>query len=147
MGKLAVYLCEQVETRVSALSRVVDPKRNPCVVIAGRPEIGDVLLYVDDDEITVVVGNFGHFHIEPPQIAGPGNSGKALKNKRLDQAVLQGMVDECLGFLADLFADRVVLWVDSGRHSCGFVYVDHLCGEELFGSGGSERFLWSGPMK
>ena len=100
---------------------------------AEHPAIGDVEITDDGTEVTVYVGEIthGHFNSYEP----------SLSETQLAQAVS----DEVLGFLADLFADRVLLWAAPGGGQGGWQHP-------FDGSAPSgirpdaDLFVWSGPL-
>lgn len=95
---------------------------------AASPEVGDIEIYDDGDELTVVLGKFTHDHFSNDD-AGLSMDEKADR-----------IAENVAVFLEKLFADRVILW-GSGQGSGGWCYVDESGGVESYG----KEYVWSGP--
>ncbi len=65
---------------------------------AVHPAVGNLEIYDDGNELTLVAGNFTHGHFS--------NYDENLSVDQKESAI----VDAVVSFLEDLFADRVVLW-------------------------------------
>lgn len=100
-----------------------------CAVFpAIHPDVGDIQIYDDGDELTVVAGNFTHGHFSNY------DESRGVEEKELQ------IVDAVADFLEDLFADRIVLW-GSQRGSGGWYYPEH-AGDD---PGHEREHVWSGP--
>ncbi|MBS1583235.1 MAG: hypothetical protein JST66_13635 [Bacteroidetes bacterium] len=97
---------------------------------AEHPEVGDVQLHDDGDEITLIAGRFTHGHFS-------NYDGISLVEK--EQAIAKDVID----FLSDLFADRVVLW-GSHQGGGGWRVIDPATYE---GSKRRNEYVWSGPWE
>ena len=102
----------------------------PCMIFpAKHPDVGDVQIYDDGDEVTLIAGNFTHGHFS--------NHDDISLEKR-EQEIAEVVAD----FLDRLFADQVVLW-GSQQGIGGWRVVEP----------GSDRipkdseYVWSGPIK
>src|SRR5262249_9607059 len=101
----------------------------PCAVFpAVHPEVGDIEIYDDGDELTVVAGNFTHGHFS--------NYEAELSTKQ--KAVR--ITDSVLSFLDDLFADQIILW---GSHEGSGGWYKK--GETSEWRKGAKAYVWSGP--
>src|SRR4051794_22452878 len=77
----------------------VDSPPGPCAVFpAVHPEVGDIEIYDDGNELTVVAGNFTHGHFS--------NYDDSLSDDQKADAIVEAVLD----FLENLFADRFILW-------------------------------------
>lgn len=104
---------------------------NPCAIFpAVHPDVGNVEIYDDGDELTVVVGNFTHGHF----------SKYNFHDEYSDDEKEQEIVEQVATFLDDLFADRVVLW-GSHRSSGGWYYPEYAEHEWRY----ENEYVWSGP--
>src|SRR5262245_9296260 len=65
---------------------------------AAHEDVGDVTIVDDGDEATVYIGEITHTHFNPYD--------QTLSDAELAETVS----DDVVGFLAELFADRVLLW-------------------------------------
>jgi hypothetical protein len=106
----------------------------PVVVFAAaHPEVGDVEIYDDGDEVTVIIGKFTHEHF-PSYDA-------ALAPAEREERVAEHVVT----FLEQLFADRVEIfggvrgggWRPRGAKPRGRI------SKFLFGR---KTYVWSGPL-
>ena len=84
---------------------------------AAHPDVGNVEIYDEGEELTLIVERFVHVHLNSP--------------------------DKTVAFLTDLFADKLVLWRLIGRLAAGW----HPRGQKdakssLF----VHRAVWSGPL-
>ena len=112
---------------------------DPCAVFpAIHPEVGDIAILDDGNELTIYAGNFthGHFDCDDPQTPEP---------ERTERTV--GAV---MAFLDELFADRIVLW---GSHrGCGGWFAREETAETLeelreWTDGEAPKlYTWSGPL-
>lgn len=118
------------------------PPEPIAVFPAVHPEVGDVSIWDDGDEATVAIGDITHGHF--------GAYDGALSQEQIHEEVAKQVV----AFLADLFADKVVLWRTPGRRLGGWYYADRepqgagttgCLGRFLASPRKAERFLWSGP--
>lgn len=97
---------------------------------AQHPEVGDVEVHDDVQELTVHAGNFTHIHFS--------NYDAALsKEQAADQ-----VAEDALEFLMKLFADQIVMW---GSHDRGGGCYDRETGSSSSFDRGQE-FVWSGPI-
>jgi hypothetical protein len=94
---------------------------------AAHPDVGDVVLQDDDEEITAYVGHFTHSHF-----ANYDNIPTADKEKMIAEDVVT--------FLDDLFADRIVMW-GSHRGMGGWHSIDSPSALSV----GGKKYVWSGP--
>ena len=102
------------------------------VFAAAHPSVGDASLFDDGDEIMVAIGEITHRHFDADDDV------PAHDRMRI-------VVTQAVEFLADMFADRVVVW----RHPLhrGFGGSVGPCDEMEFSmmSKDAETFRWSGP--
>lgn len=100
-----------------------------------HPDVGDVEIHEDGDELTVVLGNFTHTHFDCYE----QNASEADRADSICASVIK--------LLDDLFADRIELY---GSHagSGGFRRRGEkdrgLLSKTLLGA---SSFVWSGPLK
>ncbi len=102
----------------------------PCAVFpAIHPEVGEIQIYDDGDELTVVLGNFTHGHFS--------NYDEKLS---IEQKAEQ-IIEEILKFLEELFADQIIFW---GSHQgSGGWYKKGECSEW---KKEAKEYVWSGPL-
>ena len=108
---------------------MAEPGVEPFVTFAAKhPEVGDVQIQDDGDEVTLFAGNFTHGHF-----SNYDNVPVEEKEKEI--------AEEVVDFLSKLFADQVVLW---GSHMGGG-------GWRVIDPGSPEKrkhrkeYVWSGP--
>lgn len=105
------------------------PGVEPCVTFpAKHPRVGDVHIHDDGDEITLVAGRFTHGHF---------SNYEKLPLDEKERSIAEDVVD----FLAELFADQVVLW-GSHEGGGGWRIVDRSVPER---PKRRAEFVWSGP--
>jgi hypothetical protein len=98
------------------------------VFAAAHPDVGDVQIFDDGSEVTLVAGHFTHGHFSD------------FDSKSPDEAEAN-IVDDVVAFLERLFTDQVVLW-GSHRGSGGWYNRDRAQSEFAKGP----RYVWSGPL-
>lgn len=127
-------LLADLRLRFAARSPSFDSPPAPVVVFpAAHPEVGDLSVWDDGDEATVVIGRLTHSHFNP------------YDSTLTDQEIAERVTSEVADFLADVFADRVVAWVPSDRRVGGWCRR-HDERVEPSGRDGIQRFVWSGPL-
>lgn len=97
-----------------------------------QPAVGRVLIYDDGDEATVAIEHITHGHFSPHD-AG-------LSDDEREKII----VEDVIGFLRALFADRVLLSVSANRGFGGWSRLD-LCKGPVHLSPSLSYFLWSRP--
>jgi hypothetical protein len=112
----------------------------PAVVfLAKHPDVGDVRIWDDGDEVTVAIGDITHGHF--------GLYDKSLTQEQIDREV----TDQVIDFLDALFSDRVLLYRSESGQSGGWARLDLQNGEPEDDvwpawTQGATFFLWSGPQ-
>ena len=95
------------------------------------PEVGRLLVYDDGDEAMVAIENITHHHVNP-------------YNETLTKEERYNWIrDSVMEFLADLFADRVLLWsVNQGKGGGGWrIPFEGVVPDDL--PSGAEAFVWT----
>jgi hypothetical protein len=130
MPILAEILIPKLKGRFADRGLRTASSPSPCAVFpAGYPEFGDIQIYDDGDELTVVAGNFTHGHFS--------NYDEALSVQQKAEAI----TDAVLQFLEQVFADEVVFW---GSHEAAGGW--HKRGEFSEWHRGAKEYAWSGPI-
>ncbi|MEM7504238.1 MAG: hypothetical protein AAF417_19515 [Pseudomonadota bacterium] len=106
---------------------------NLVVFPAIHPEVGDIEIYTDSEEVTLVLGKFTHVHIS--------NDEETISATDRHRAIAQ----ETVAFLAGIFSEEIELY---GRHFLGggTRYRDGSSRgalSKLFF--GRKTYVWSGP--
>lgn len=102
-------LVADLRLRFAARSRRFGSPPAPVVVFpAAHPEVGDLSVCDGDDEATVAIGRLTHGHFNP------------YDSTLTEQEIAERVTSEVADFLADVFADRVVVWVASDRRVGGW---------------------------
>ena len=114
----------------------VESSEKRAVFPAVHSEVGNIEIYDDGDEITIIAGNFTHGHFS--------NYDEKLSEEEKSKKIAEDVVT----FLKDVFADQIAFW---GSHSGGGGW--HKRGEpnkfyrtEILGKLKTE-FVWSGPLR
>jgi hypothetical protein len=128
---ISTILIPKLQERFPERGLRINAAPSPCAVFpAIHPEVGDIEIYDDGDELTVVAGNFTHGHFS--------NYDEGLSAEEKASAIS----DEVLGFLRDLFADQIVLW---GSHQGSGGWFKR--GEYSEYKGDAQEYVWSGPLR
>jgi hypothetical protein len=103
----------------------------PCV----HPEVGDIVIHDDGDELTIYAGNFTHGHFS--------NYDEKLSKEQKAEKIAEDVVE----FLKNLFADQIVLW---GSHSGGGGWSKRGEPNKFYSTGifkkARNEYVWSGPL-
>jgi len=94
-----------------------------------HPQVGEIQIHDDGDEITLVAGNFTHGHFS--------SYDESLSREQKAEQIAGSVVD----FLEELFADRIILW-GSHRGGGGWKPVGENSGWEA----DEKLYVWSGPL-
>lgn len=130
MSELFDTLVLELKRRFPERGLHVDPgSPQRAVFPAVHPEVGEVAIYDDEQELTIVYGNFTHCHYGPWQFS--------------ENATVRDVVESVLSDIDDLFSNRLIMW-GSHERAGGIFRV----GEESTSlwEPGDKRFVWSGPL-
>lgn len=103
---------------------------------ARHPEVGDLLITVDDGEITVFVGNFTHRHFTPHE----GTAAYAANT-------IEDCVRNALEYVCGILNDQWVLWAYPGGAGGSYRLGAEAEPKEDVPQPDEEvvRYVWSGP--
>jgi hypothetical protein len=103
---------------------------------ARHPEVGDLLITLDDGEITVFVGNFTHRHFTPHDAAAT-----------YEASTTEDCVRDALEYVCGILNDRWVLWTYPGGAGGSYRLGSEADPAEDVPVSGEQvvRYLWSGP--
>jgi hypothetical protein len=99
---------------------------------AAHPAVGDIQIFDDGSEVTLMAGRFTHDHFSD------------FDSKSAEEAE-NNIVDDVVAFLDRLFADQVVLW-GSHRGRGGWYIRGAKEVREAVRSNGP-LYVWSGPLR
>src|SRR5262245_35291489 len=124
-------LIPRLQLRFPDRDLCVGSSPSPCAVFpAIHPDVGDIQIYDDGDELTLVAGNFTHGHFS--------NYDDNLSPEQKAEEITAQVVE----FLEDLFADRIVLWGSHDR-SGGWYNIG---GDNPDWAKDEKKYLWSGGL-
>jgi hypothetical protein len=140
---LTDQLVPRLRDRFPGRGLKVTGSAQPCAVFpAIHPDVGDLEIHDDGDELTVIAGNFTHGHFSNYKDGVP------------ESEKYEAIITELLAFLDDVFADQMVLW---GSHDTSGGWFRRKRGAEVTGQsvwpapnkdGPQMRseYVWSGPL-
>ena len=105
-----------------------EPPGPVAVFAAEHADVGDVEIFDDGGEVTLVTGRFTHGHFSD-YVSGCVEEAE------------QRIVEDVVAFLEDLFADRIVLW---GSHAGGGGWYGRDAQPQWPVTG--PLYVWSGPL-
>lgn len=113
----------------------ISPSSNPIISLSsGSIEIGDLQIYDDEDEATIVITGITHGHF-------------SVYDEKLNREEKEQIITEdVISFLVTLFSDRVVLYRTPSRDLGGWTVIEHGFADIEFVSG-REYFVWSGAIR
>lgn len=134
---LADVLTHRLRQRFPDMNMSFGAPPEPAVVIpAVHPDVGDIKIFDDGDEATVIAGNFTHSHFSD-------------FDARSQAEAEQQTADNVVSFLERLFADQIVLW---GSHNASGGWYDRNetdtetpAQQKL--TAGKKLYVWSGPLR
>jgi hypothetical protein len=129
-GTLSEKLIPRLQARFPSRGLCLHEGTQPVASFpAAHPEVGDLRIDDDDDELTISVGQLTHGHFTP-------------KNYRLpSQEKEEDLIERVLEFLDQVFNDQIEFW--TANKTGGW----HARGEEPIGNWPTRRrLLWSGPI-
>jgi len=107
---------------------------NPIISLSSSsPEIGDLHIYDDGDQATVIITGIAH-----------GDFGVYDENLNTEEKE-QIITEDAISFLVTLFSDRVVLYRTSSKSMGGWTVIEQGVKDIEFVAG-REYFVWSGPI-
>jgi hypothetical protein len=128
---IAEYLLPKLQQRFPNRGLKAGVPPEPCAAFpAAHPEVGNIEICDDGDELTVYVGELSHGHFSNYD-----------DNLTADQKA-EIIAEKVAEFLEDLFADRIVIWRSFGG-SGGWYHVGHAGLAKIIPK---TKFVWSGPM-
>jgi hypothetical protein len=96
---------------------------------AAHPEVGDLLIDDDDEELTISVGELTHGHFIPRDY------------RLLSQEKDEDLIERVIEFLDQIFDDRIEFWTEGKAGGW------HARRETPLGRWPNRRrFVWSGPL-
>jgi len=132
MRTIAAILLSKLEQRFPNRGLQVGSPPGPCAVFpAVHADIGDIQIYDDGDEVTLVAGNFTHGHFSD------------FDDTRTPEQKAERIAAHVVSFLDDLFADRVVLW---GAHDRAGGWYNIADADSPFRAEDEPRYVWSGLL-
>jgi len=128
---ISTILIPKLQQRFPERGLVVSVPPSPCATFpAIHPEVGDIQIYDEGGELTLIAGNFTHGHFS--------NYDDELSLEQHEEAIAEAVVD----FLEALFDNQIVLW---GSHKCSGGW--HRIGaDNPIWAKDVKRYLWSGPL-
>ena len=131
---IANVLRKAITQRLPEIEFTTPSPPGAAIVIPARHEgVGDVSIWDDGDEATLDIRNISHSHFTDYT---PGIS---------EEEAAHSISEDVIGFLEDLFADRVLLW----KSSCGGGGWRMLADGEVpqvHSDAGTQYYFWSGPV-
>jgi len=110
--------------------RIHAGKRPKVSFRAAHPDVGDLEIYDDDDELTIAVGRLTHGHFSPSNYAAPQDAREVE------------VIERVMAFLEEVFSDQVEFW--SSDKAGGW----HPRGEApIVPRPKARRYTWSGPLE
>jgi hypothetical protein len=98
-----------------------------------HPDVGSIDIQDDDDEITVFIGNFTHWHVG------------CYEDKLSETQKAKSIAEDIAEFLQNLFDDKIIMW---GCHEKGggfYVKGNKPNSKSWLGTQHKE-WVWSGPV-
>jgi hypothetical protein len=129
-GTLSEKLIPRLQARFSGRGlRIHDGKQPAATFPAAHPEVGDLLIDDDVDELTISVGSLTHGHFSPNNYQEP--------LERREEEVINRVME----FLDAVFKDQVEFW------SAGKMGGWNPRGEDPVPQSPDARtYVWSGPL-
>jgi len=139
-GTLAEVISDKLIQRVKerfpdSRAKFGAPPKPAVVFPAIHPDVGNIEIYDDGSELTLVAGHFTHGHFSD-------------YDSKSEDAAEQRIVDDVIEFLGRLFDDQVVLWGSQksggGWYSRKGAHDTNPIVERM--KEGKQLYVWSGPL-
>jgi hypothetical protein len=128
------HLVPAVKEVFPNLAFKISPTSNPIISLpSSSAEIGDLHIYDDGDQATVVITGITH-----------GDFGVYDENLNTEEKE-QIITEDVISFLVTLFSDRVVLYRSSSKDIGGWTVIEQGA-KDIELVTGREYFTWSGPI-
>ena len=135
-SSLEIHVLPELAARFPGKGMQSHPGAAPFAIFpAVHPDVGDIEIYDDGDELTVVVGKFTHRHFS--------NYDQGVS--QVERACRIG--NDLAVFLSDLFADRIEMYgshLGGGGTRLRDGRSRGLASKVVFGS---KTYVWSGPVR
>jgi len=134
MGIIAAKLIPRLQERFPDRDGRFDFSSKPCAVFpAEHQDVGDLEIFDDGWELTVVAGKFTHGHFS--------NYEETLSEEQKAEKI----VEDVSAFLEKLFTDQIILW---GSHRGGGGWrVRNAAQESNFIQPTGAFYVWSGSLE
>ena len=127
---LAKALVTRLAPRFSERGLEIHEGPHPVVTIpAAHPEVGDIAIDDDGDELTLHLGHHTHSHFSPFDYSRPVAE------------YADALVDQVVEFLDEVLADRIVIW-SSTRGGGSYPRGER----DPLGFADARHYVWSGPL-
>ena len=128
------HLVPAVKEVFPNLAFEISPTSNPIISLSSSSaEIGDLHIYDDGDQATVIITGITHGHF--------GVYDEHLNTEEREQVI----TEDVISFLVTLFSDRVVLYRTFSRDIGGWTVIEQGAKDIEFAPG-REYFVWSGHI-
>ncbi|RBP47032.1 hypothetical protein [Arenicella xantha] len=124
---LILELKKAMDTKFEKLDFVYDEATNSISIPPKIPDIGDIVIIDDGDELLTHVGRFTHSHFG------------CYEDGFTDSERTAWTVRNLMKFLDDLFSDKIVMWGEAESFG-GFHYLEYHTEHDKKG------WLWSGEL-
>jgi hypothetical protein len=130
-------LLEKMKNKLSSefpsVDFTVDSEKRFISIPSGNKDFGDIEILDDQDELTICVGKFTHWHA--------GCYDDNLKEAQKEDAIIENVTE----FLRALFSDEIVVWGNQ-LGGGGFCHIDKDCKSRSILGLKRNRWVWSGPL-
>ena len=117
----------EIEKHFPSLRFTIDDDKKSISIPSNHEDVGSIEIQDDIDELTIIVGEFTHWHSIP-------------YNEKTDDAELVGeIVTDVIEYLHDMFSDKIFMW-GSATKGGGSRLI-----EEGF-KANRKGYVWSGPF-
>jgi len=99
---------------------------------AADRQFGDLVIYDEGDEVTIMVGKFTHLHL-------------GRRKEEPECEVASAITARVIEYLEHLFADRMLVWAGVLGFGRGQRLRDHR--EDEYSTFFVRKFVWSGPLR
>jgi len=131
-GTLSQKLIPRLLARFPGRSVCLHQGRQPVATFpAAHPEVGELQIHDDEEELTIYVGQLTHGHFSPNNYQEP-------LQKREEE-----VINRVMEFLDAVFNDQVEFWSAGNRDGWNW----NLPGEDpIMPRPDARRYVWSGPV-
>lgn len=129
--KLLQTMIDKMKTELPEVKFTLDKGKHIISIAPKHPDVGSIDIQDDNDELTVCIGNFTHWHVG------------CYEDELSEIQKAKSIAGDVAEFLQKLFDDKIIMW--GGKTSGGFYEKGHKLNSKSWWGKQHKEWVWSGP--